>query len=410
MALGKANFTLLRENHHFRNFLIAKALVTAAVQMNYVAIGWQIFQLTNDPMALGFSGLAEVVPAVLMALVGGYISDRMNRLKIINASVSILAIVALCLVFISLDLFKQNVVTLYVLIAITGFARGFWSPANFALMAQLVKKEHYAQSAAWNSTFWQFSAVMGPVVGGLITGYLGLTAAYIAVLALLLLALLFFSFIKANYTPSPLLQTESVFTSVKAGLGFVFNNKIMLGAITLDLVAVLFGGATALLPAFAKDVFYIGAQGLGVLRAAPGIGALLMAIYLTAYPPKKQAGQKLLLAVAAYSATIILFAIAQNVWFALGMLLLGGMFDSVSVVIRHTILQMQTPDSMRGRVSSVNSIFINSSNELGAFESGLAASYMGLAPSVIFGGGVALVSVLFVGANFKQLAQSNLET
>lgn len=400
----KAAFAVFK-HRDYKLFTAAKFLITASLYMQAVAIGWQVYDMTKDPLALGYSGLAEAVPAIAVALIGGHVADRTDRRGIILITTAALVIGAGFLLFSSLV--AMPLMALYGAIALTGFARGFYGPANFALQAQIIPRDLYVSGAAWNSTFWHIATVVGSTLGGLITGFVGLTFTYGLIILQLLAAFVLFWLIARRPRPAAE-KKESMAHSLSVGIRFVFNNKIVLGALLLDMLAVLFGGAVALLPMFADAVLDVGAQGLGVLRAAPGIGAFLMALWLAYRPPVKEAGQRLLVNVAAFSVCMILFALSTNFYLSILILALSGAFDNVSVVIRHTLLQLNTPDDMRGRVSSVNSIFINSSNEIGAFESGLAARLLGLIPSVLLGGFISIVSVIAVGTRFKKLRDAEL--
>ncbi len=271
------------------------------------------------------------------------------------------------------------------------------SPSFFALLSQIVPKELFANASTWNSTVWQIGAVSGPAIGGLIYGFYGITASYSVVIISILISLLSILMVPSKPLPS-INKKESIFSSIAVGLRFVFKNQVMLGAISLDLFAVLFGGAIALLPVYVDKILHQGPEILGIMRAMPAFGAVIMAIMMVFYPPLKKAGRNLLLAVLGFGISIIVFAISTNVYLSAFALLISGALDNISVVIRHTILQVMTPDDMRGRVSSVNSIFIGSSNEIGEFESGSMAKLMGLVPSVIFGG---TMTILVVGATFK---------
>jgi MFS family permease len=260
-------------------------------------------------------------------------------------------------------------------------------------MAQIVPRNLYANSSTWNSTIWHIAAVSGPAAGGLIFGFLGIHAAFMCVVFFSAFSLIFFYTTISVPIPARIAK-EGIFTSLVTGIKFVFNHQVLLGALALDMFGVLFGGAVALLPVFASEILHTGPQGLGFLRAAPALGAILMALFLAYHPPVHRSGKKMLLAVGGFGTCIILFALSGNIWLSIGLLALSGMFDNVSVIIRSTILQMYTPDEMRGRVASVNSIFVGSSNELGSFESGLAARLLGLVPSVVFGGGMTVMIVL----------------
>lgn len=385
----------------FRNFLLARFFMTFGIQMQSVIVGWQVYEYTKDPFSLGLIGLAEAIPFISVALFGGHVADLISRKKIIVVSTFCYLLCATVLLIFGINtgyfypLF--GIIPVYIIIFITGISRGFFFPAQTAFMAQLVPRELYANSSTWNSLLWHIAAVSGPATGGLLYGFLGMNFAYSIVVAFVLIALFFFFRVKSKPIVKRLIA-ESLFKSLSTGIKFVFKNQIILGALALDMFAVLFGGAVAMLPVFADQIFHTGPQGLGFLRAAPFFGSVIMSLYLAYNPPVHNSGKKLFLAVSGFGVCIILFAISKNFYLALFLLLLSGMFDNISVVIRSTIIQLFTPDEMRGRVASVNSIFIGSSNEIGSFESGLAARIMGLVPSVIFGGAMTLITV---GSAFK---------
>jgi MFS family permease len=381
----------------FRKFITGRFLLTFAIQMQSVIVGWQVYDLTHDPFSLGLIGLSEAIPFLAVALFAGHVADSFNRKSIIAITATVYVVCAFILLYMSYimgDLYKTSgVLPLYLVISFTGLARAFFYPAQSAYMAQIVPRNLYANSSTWNSTVWHIAAVSGPAAGGLIYGFAGIHAAFICVVVFSALSLLFF--FSSKSVPLPLRAAkEGIFTSLSTGIKFVFNNQILLGALALDMFGVLFGGAVALLPVFASEILHTGPQGLGFLRAAPAFGAVLMALILAYHPPVHRSGVKLLWAVGGFGACIIFFALSGNFFLSLALLALSGMFDNVSVIIRGTILQMYTPDEMRGRVASVNSLFIGSSNELGSFESGLAARIMGLIPSVVFGGGMTVMIVL----------------
>lgn len=381
----------------FRKFITGRFFLTFAIQMQSVIVGWQVYDLTHDPFSLGLIGLSEAIPFLLVALFAGHIADLFNRKFIIAITATAYVACAIVLLLMSYTMNSwyeaAGVLPLYIIIAVTGLARAFFYPAQSAYMAQIVPRNHYANSSTWNSTIWHIAAVSGPAAGGLIYGFAGIHAAFICVVFFSAISLIFFFSSKSVPLPVRTSQ-EGIFTSLATGIKFVFSNQVLLGALALDMFGVLFGGAVALLPVFASEILHTGPQGLGFLRAAPAFGAVLMAMILAYYPPLHRSGIKLLWAIGGFGACIIFFALSGNFWLSLGLLALSGMFDNVSVIIRGTILQMYTPDEMRGRVASVNSLFIGSSNELGSFESGLAARIMGLVPSVIFGGGMTVLIVL----------------
>lgn len=394
----------------FRRFLSAKFLLTLALQMQFVVISWQVYEITHDALSLGLLGLAEAIPAVGIALYGGYVADRSDKRKVMVILMAMQFLVAVAVWFISgLVISGQlhSVVPFYAAMFAIGGLRGFYSPSQFSLMTQLIPREAYANSSAWNSTFWHIGVVLGSAIGGIFLGWLGKQITYVIVIVLVGLAL----FQIARIPPQPVQgvsRGEGVLESIRQGLRFVFNRQEILGAMSLDLIAVLFGGATAMLPVFAKEVLGVGETGFGLLRAAPFAGSVLMALYMTKYPPLKNAGKKLLICVAGFSLCMIAFALSRNFYLSMFILALSGAFDNVSVVIRSTIMQFLTPDDMRGRVSSVSTMFISSSNEIGAFESGFAAKLLGLIPSVIIGGSIALGAVGAATAGLPKLRNLQL--
>lgn len=381
----------------FNFFVAARFLLTVAIQIQSTVVGWQIYDLTKDPLSLGLIGLAEAIPFMSVILYAGHLADLINRKKII-----ILALVAyfsgalLLLLFtwrLSWVIGTWGVAPIYLVICLIGVARGFAGPSFSSMVVQLVPRELYANAVTWNTTVWQVAAVSGPALGGLLYGFAGITSAYATVVVLIALSLSLITLIAARPVPKTEVR-ESLKTRLLDGISFVFNNQVLLSALSLDLFAVFFGGAVALLPIFASEVLRVGPEGLGLLRAAPALGSALMGLVLAHRPPLRNSGRKLLVYVAGFGGCIILFALSRNFYLSLGLLALSGALDSISVVIRGTILQLLTPDEMRGRVSAVNSIFVGSSNEIGSFESGVTARLMGLVPAVVFGGSM---TVLVVG-------------
>jgi MFS family permease len=373
----------------FRLFILARVCVTVAIQIQAVVVGWQIYEITKDPLSLGLIGLAEAVPSIGVSLYAGHVADIVRRKKIIMITLVALTFCSLALLFFTTDIgsfiFEWGVIPIYAVIFISGIARGFISPALFAFMPQLVPRELYQNAITWNSTLWEAASITGPAVGGLVYGFFGITAAYALDASLVVTGLMLTLFIQSKPVPE-VSEEQGVAEKIKAGLRFVFQNKVILSAITLDLFAVLFGGAVALLPIFADEILRVGAIGLGFLRSAPSIGAVLMALYITHNPIKKNMGKTLLWAVAGFGICMIAFALSRNFYLSLGILIMSGMFDCISVIIRSTLMQTLTPENMKGRVSAVNYIFIGSSNEIGMFESGVAARLLKVVPSVIFGG------------------------
>ncbi len=395
----------------FRQFVIARFLLTFGVQMQSVIVGWQIYQLTKDALSLGLIGLAEALPFLAISLFGGHVADGVNRKKIIQISTVVYLFCAFVLYALSTSfhfiLQREGMISIYTVIFITGLARGFLSPAQGAFFAQLIPKELFGNASTWSSLGWQIAAVTGPAVGGLIYGFYGASIAYLGVIIMCVLGFIFYSNI--SNIPIPVKKSkETVIKSLSEGLKFVYRNEIVLSAISLDMFAVFFGGAVAVLPIFADRILHIGAKGLGFLRAAPAVGAILMSVFQAYFPMFQKAGRNLIMCVFGFGIAIIIFALSQNFYLSLFLLLISGMFDNVSVVIRSTIIQLYTPDEMRGRVSAINGIFIGSSNELGSFESGVAAKLIGLVPSVIFGGGMTLVVVAAVRKASPLLKRLNL--
>ncbi|MCX6285349.1 MAG: MFS transporter [Bacteroidetes bacterium] len=397
----------------FRLFLSFRFFATIAFQMQSIIVGWQVYQITKDPLSLGLIGLAEALPNIASALFAGNAADKYNRKSII-VWFMLLFLCGTSALFIftvpSLGILgKAGVYPIYFVVAISGIARAFLYPAIIALMAQLVPRHLYTNSSTWNSMIWHIGAITGPAVGGLVYGFFGVRAAYISVIIFLFLSFLLLIFVKNR--PAPEIQKgETLVQRLSGGLKFVFKNQILLGAMSLDMFGVLFGGAVAMLPVFAAEVLKVGPEGLGFLRSAPMAGAVIMGAILAHKPPMVKAGKYLIFSVAGFGLSIILFALSRNYFLSFGLLMISGMFDNISVIIRATTMQLVTPDAMRGRVASVNSIFIGSSNEIGSFESGLAAKLMGLIPSVIFGG---LMTLLVVGITAKlspKLRSLNLRT
>ena len=388
----------------FRYFIGMRFFITLALQIQGVVVAWQVYELTKDPLSLGLIGLTEAIPAITVALFAGHVADNFPRKRIIIITLLTLFLCSLGLLFFSWVGSKEPLVLfpIYSIIAISGFARGFLGPAMFALMPQLVKKENFSNAVTWNTTFWQTAAVAGPAAGGLIFGSAGLVFTYTIDVALIFIGIILIFFIPNKPLPEKK-SNLNLGESLKEGLSFVFKNQIILSVMSLDLFAVLFGGAVALLPIFASDILHAGPMGLGFLRAAPSLGAVLMGALVLFFPVKKNAGRILLVSVAAFGATIIGFGISESFYLSLCLLFLSGMFDAISVIVRSTLIQTFTPEHLKGRVSSVNNIFIGSSNEIGGFESGLAAKIMGIVPSVIFGGSMTIFVVVITALKAKKL-------
>jgi len=355
-------------------------------QIVAVTVGWHVYQLTHDPLALGLVGLAEVIPYFCTAPFAGYLVDHLPRRKLGMVSCAGLAITASILMAIANGwLPSKGPALIYGAIALTGTVRAFLTPIYNSLFARVLPRGHFARGAGVGSVVFQLGLIVGPAVGGLIVGVAGKGASYATAGAFALAALAALALLRVDEPPAATTRTP-VFASIHEGMRFVFGHQVLLGALALDMFSVLFGGAVALLPAFIKDILHEGPEALGILRSAPAVGAVLVGVWFSRRPPELNAGRLLLAAVGGFGICIIAFALSTHLWLSAALLFASGLCDGVSVVIRSTILQLATPDAMRGRVSAINGIFIGSSNELGAFESGLAAKLLGLVPSVIFGG------------------------
>ena len=381
---------------NFRFYLSYRIFMTMASLMQSVIVGWQVYELSHNVLWLGFIGLVEVIPQVSISLFAGHYIDLWNRKKIIKYTTLILVLGSIILLIYSANAAyfseKYGILPVFFTIFLTGLARGILGPAQVALMGQLIPRNLYANAATWNSANWQVAAVMGPAIGGLVYGFWGIVPAYSLVFALYTLSFFMIMLIKSG-RHEVIETSEGVLTRIRSGISFVFKTPELLGAFTLDMFAVLFGGAVAMLPVFASDILHAGPQGLGLLRACPAIGATIMAFVLMFRPPMRETGKVLFISVVGFGLCMIGFGLSRSLLLSGVLLIFSGAFDNVSVVIRGTILQLFTPDDMRGLVASVNSIFIGSSNELGAFESGVAATLMGLVPSVVFGGIMTLAVV-----------------
>ena len=395
-------------NREFMYFVCIRFFLTVALQIQAVVVGWQVYRIMQDPLSLGLIGLAEAIPALSVALYAGHVADIKSKRMIMFRSVLVMLMCSLALSFFSNDDVvlglggSNSVRMMYLFIFISGFARGFYAPTGFAFLSQLVRREQLTTASTLNSSVWQIAAIVGPALGGWLFAWGGITMAFYVVLACTVVALALIGLIKPKPVPV-LTHIEPIAHRLREGINYVLNNKVILSALSLDLFAVLFGGAVALLPVFADEILHVGAEGLGMLRAAPSLGASITMIVLSATRPIQSPGKTLLWCVGAFGICIIAFGISTSFYFSLCMLFLSGAFDSVSVVVRGNILQLETPDHMRGRVSAVNTMFIGSSNEIGAFESGLAARLLGTVPSVVFGGTMTLLVVAFTGIKSKAL-------
>lgn len=396
------------KNFRFLQLLTFRVLIVLSYQIMAVVVGWHIYQITRDPLALGLVGLAEVVPYFCSALFAGYAVDHFSRKMFGVFAAAIVAINAFLLAIISDGMLGGDISHwIYLSVGFIGFARAFIAPTYSTLFAYFLPRTQYAKAASMGSTVFQAGLVTGPAIGGIIVGWASIAAAYAAatVLALLAAAVLF----SLKTDAKPVAERSPIFSSIGEGVRFVWNNEIILAAQALDMFAVLFGGAVAMLPVFIQDIYMMGPEALGILRAAPATGAIIIGVILSRYHISRHAGRFLLFAVSGFGLCIIAFAVTTHFWVAAFLLLLSGVCDGVSVVLRTTIMQLMTPDAMRGRVASINGLFIGSSNELGALESGLAARLMGLVPSVIFGGMMTISVVLATTKLAPKLLQLDIK-
>ncbi|APQ17226.1 MFS transporter [Maribacter hydrothermalis] len=395
----------------FNIFLLVRFAMVFAWSMQFIVIEWQVYSMTKDPLSLGIIGLMEVIPAVGMALFAGHIVDQKEKRNLLMKCIFGFSVISFGLFILSLpsvlETYETKVIlySIYALVFLGGLVRAFLGPTIFSLIALIVPKKIYPNAATWSSTTWQLASVLGPALAGFSISLIGVHWSMCVIFGFSLLALIALF----NISKKPILNPkigEPVFQSLKEGLSFVFKTRAILGALTLDMIAVLFGGAVALLPIFAQDILHVGSEGFGVLRAAPAVGAALTMLGSTRFPLHKNAGKKLLLAVFGFGICMIVFGLSTYFWLSVIALFVSGAVDGVSMIIRQTILQLKTPDNMRGRVASVNSMFVGSSNELGAFESGVTAKLMGTVTAVVFGGTMTLLTVgitAFVSPGFRKL-------
>jgi Bacterial protein of unknown function (DUF894). len=383
----------------YRNLLMGRFVFIMGLRMMGTLIGWWIYNLTNDPFAIGLIGLSEVIPAVSFALYAGHVIDQSEKRRLLLRGVSLYFSAIIILFFLSTHFISNRIsnhtiaLFIYSVIFCTGIIRAFMGPVFGVMIAYIVPKDTLQNATTWNQGTWLSASVTGHALGGFLIAGIGISGTLLFIAVLISAAFIFL--IKLKQKPSLNIRGEKkTWDSVKEGLKFVFKTKELLGALSLDLFAVLFGGAVAMVPVYARDILKVGAQGFGILNSASDFGAICIVILLTLFPLRHKQGRTLMLSVAAFGTCIIIFAVSKFFWLSFCALLVAGMVDGISVVIRGTITQLKTPDNMRGRVMSVNSMFINSSNELGQFESGVAAKIMGTLPSVVFGGCMTLLVVV----------------
>ena len=384
----------------FRSLVIGRFIFIMGLRMMSTLVGWWIYNLTNAPIAIGIVGLSEFIPAVSLALYAGHVIDVSEKRRLMLTGVSLYSLAALLLLVLSSSLGSSHLqphvvaICIYLIIFGTGIIRSFTGPIFNVMLAQIVPKHKLQNAITWNTGGFLSASITGHALGGFLIAGLGNTGTLTVVLGLELIALLVLTTLKKKVALTERGEKKT-WDSVKEGLHFVFRTKELLAAISLDLFAVLFGGAVALIPVYARDILKVGAEGFGLLNGASDMGSICVVILLTLYPLKRKQGLKLLVAVAGFGTCIIIFGLSKLFWLSFAVLLISGLMDGISVVTRGTIMQLKTPDHMRGRVLSVNSMFINSSNELGQFESGIMARLMGVVPSVVFGGCMTLAVVVF---------------
>jgi len=396
----------------FRFYLGMRFFFTFAYQMQAVIIGFYIYQTTKNVFALGLVGLCEAIPAIGIALYGGYVADKSEKRKMLLVISSLVFFASLVMFGVTMKNTGNYIQTswiipvIFLMIFLNGVARAFYGPATFTIYAHSIPRELYPNGSTWSSSSWQIASILGPAAGGLIYGFYGITAAFAVILIFLCISIGLIYLLRSY--PPVYVPKERIWKSLAEGIDFVFKSKVMIWAMSLDLFSVFFGGAVALLPVFADDILKVGSQGLGIMRAMSSLGAVLTMLTMARFSPMNKPWRNLLIAVTGFGLSIICFGLSRSFYLSLVFLFTEGAFDSISVVIRGTIVQLLTPDHMRGRVSAVNSMFIGSSNEIGAFESGTAAKLLGTVPSVIFGGSMTIAIVTITYLKTKKLMPLSL--
>ena len=389
-----------------------RLMTTLAIQIMSVSVGYLMYELTDSKLMLGYIGLTEAIPAIGVSLLAGHLVDKYNRKIILLLCLSALlgcGIALFSLVWKQTGVGTASLITgLFSVIFLTGIARGFLSPTNFALLPQLVEKEHWSNAISWNSSTWHVASITGLTLGGLLYGFVGVEWTFL-IMCTLLAGALFFAMQISPQAPVAADFTEPALHRIKEGLRFVFSRKLILSAIALDLFAVLFGGVTAILPVFAKDILFTGPEGVGYLRAGMALGAILTGMVLAYRPLRTNAGRTMIWSVAAFGVCNLVFGLSSWFWLSFACLFFAGVFDEVSVFLRQSLVQRHTPPHLMGRVSSVNAIFVTSSNEIGAFESGLAASLLGTVPSVVFGGTMTILVATITWWRSPELRQYHIK-
>jgi MFS family permease len=391
----------------FRNLMLGRFLFIMGLRMMGTLVGWWIYELTNEPFAIGLIGLAEVIPAVSLALYAGHVIDISEKRKLLLRGVILYWICAIVLLGLSIyndkadhaNAFANNsaliiAICIYFVVFCTGIIRSFTGPSFGTIVGAIIPKDLLQNATTWSQGIWLTASILGHAIVGFIIAGFGHTGALITVVSLVTIGYFFIAKITAKPPHADLVANQKTLESVKEGLRYVYNTKELLGALSLDLFAVLFGGAVAMIPVYAVDILKVGPIGFGWLNAASDIGAIIIIFIITLFPVNAGQGKKLLIAVGGFGLCIIVFALSKLFWLSFAALLLSGILDGFSMIVRGTIVQLKTPDHMRGRVMSVNSMFINSSNEFGQFESGVAAKLLGVIPSVVFGGTMTIIVVL----------------
>jgi MFS family permease len=397
----------------FNIFLLVRFALVFGWSMQFVVIEWQVYTLTKDPLSLGIIGLCEFLPAFFLAPFAGHIVDKKEKRNLFTLCIALFSLISFGLFWLTSDTIETNwntnsiLIGIYALVFFGGMLRAFFGPTIFSLIALLVPKKIYPNAATWSSSTWKGASVFGALFGGFLIAWIGVHYTLGLIFSLVMLAFLLVFQIKKK----PVLNkktSESIKESLKAGIKFVFNDKVILGALTLDMIAVLFGGAVAIFAVFAKDILDAGPKGFGILNAALASGSIITMLATTYMPITKNTGKKLLVSVFGFGICMIIFGASKVLWLSVLALFISGVFDGISMVIRQTILQLKTPDEMRGRVGAVNSMFVGSSNELGALESGIAAKIFGAPLAVVLGGTVTLIIVAVMSIKNKPLKELDL--
>ena len=397
----------------FNIFLLLRLFLVFGWSMQFIVIEWQVYSITKDPLSLGIIGLMEIIPAFTMALFAGHIVDQKEKRNLLAICIAAFSLISLGLFLLTTDEVVGNwstksiLYSIYALIFFGGFLRAFFGPIIFSLVALIVPKKTYPNAATWSTSTWKTAAVLGALFGGFFISWIGVDNTLCIVFVMVVVSFFLNFLIKKK----PILNKkigEPVIQSLKVGIRFVFQNKAILGALTLDMIAVLFGGTVAILAIFAQDVLEVGSEGFGILNASISLGSIVTMFATTYIPISRNTGRKLLISIFIFGVSIIGFGLSSVFWISVLLLFISGAADGISMIIRQTILQLKTPDDMRGRVSSVNSMFVGSSNELGAFESGLAAKLIGPVAAVVFGGTMTLITVFAIGVKNPVLRDLDL--